>query len=119
MCNSFLFSRHRIHDLSVPADDFLIALPPVGVQAAAAVLTPVGTNHEAAPAPGSQQIERAVTEQAVEILRVRPRMAGKVLTVPVGEIGVFFICGQISQSFAVGNDIIIITPLETRKGNNI
>ena len=115
MRNSFLFSRHRIHDLSISADNLLIALPPVGVETARTVLAAVGTDHKISSAPGPQQIEGAVTEQTVEILRIRSRMAGKVFTFPVGEVGVFFVCGQAPQSFTEGGAHSIIDLFTKRK----
>lgn len=68
------------------SDDFLIALPPVGIQTAAAILLAVRTDQKAAFAPGAQQIEGTVAEETVEILRVRPWVAGEVFTIPVGKI---------------------------------
>ena len=87
----------------------------MGVQAAAAILTPVRMDHKAAPAPGPQQIEGAVAEQAVEILWVRPRMAGKIFTFPVGEVSIFFVLGQGPQSFTEGSAHSIIDLFTKRK----
>lgn len=60
-------------------------LPPVGVQTAAAVLASVREERKPPAAPLSQGIEGAIAEQAVEILRVRPRVTGEILTFPVRE----------------------------------
>lgn len=85
---SFLFAGHCFGNLAVPTDDFFIVLPSVGVQAAAAILAPIRTNYEAAATFGAQQVERTITKQTVKIIRIRPWVAGKIFTFPVGEIGI-------------------------------
>lgn len=115
MRNHFLFLGHRSLNLSVPSDNFPIAFPPVGVEAAGTVLSPVRADHKVSPALGPQQIEGTPAEQAVEILRVRSRMAGEIFTLAVGEIGAFFIRSQISQSFADVSDNSIIDLIAKRK----
>lgn len=112
ICNSFLLAGHSLHNFAISVDNLPIVLSPVGVEAAGTVLAAIRTDHKVSPAPGPQQIERTPAEQTVEILRVRPRMAGKVFTFPVGEIRAFFIRSQMSQSFEYENDNSIINMLE-------
>ena len=119
MRNHFLLPGHRFLNLTVPVDNLPIVLPPVGVEAAGTVLAAIRMNHKVSPAPGAQQIERTPAEQTVEILRVRPRMAGKVFTFLVGEIRAFFIHNQISPSFVETSNISIIDLCEKRKTKNI
>lgn len=88
---SFLFAGHCFGDLAVAADDFLIVLPPVGVQAAAAILAAIRTNYEAAATFGAQQVERTITKQTVKIIRISPWVAGEKLAFPVGEIGILLL----------------------------
>ena len=48
--------------------------------APAAILNPVWQIDKAPPAPVAQRVQRAITEQAVEILPVHTSMARKILT---------------------------------------
>ena len=58
----------------------------VGYQAVTAVLDPIFHIAEISSAAVPQRIQRTVTKQAAEVLRVSPCMAGEILTFPVLEI---------------------------------
>ena len=57
----------------------------MGAQAPGAILDAGLGINKAAAAVFPQGIQRAVTEDAAEFLRIRPRMAGKIFTFPVLE----------------------------------
>ena len=79
---------HHLHNVTVALHDLLVVFPFVRKEALAAVLDPVCTPGEVASAGAAKDIERAVAEKAVEIVRVCSGMAGKVLACPVGKIGI-------------------------------
>ena len=86
-----ILSGHGLGYLPVAPDDLPVAIPPVGVYAAGAVLTPVGTVDKISAAFWPEKIEGAVAEKAVEIVLISSLVAGKMLTLPVGKIGALLI----------------------------
>ena len=60
----------------------------MGKKAVTAILDPVLQPAEVSAAFFSKQVERAVAEQAVEIVRVGPWVTGKILAVTIGKKGV-------------------------------
>ncbi len=83
---------HDFQKLPVAADNLGIVLRDVGKEAMGAVLDAVPGIGEVAPALAAQGIERTVAEQAVEALRVRVGVTGKVLAFLVavkGKVGAF------------------------------
>ena len=73
------------------ADDVLVMFFLMGIETIGAVLASVGEIHKLTAARRPQRIERAVAEQAVEVLRVCTGMTGKVFTCPVRKIGILFV----------------------------
>ena len=87
------FSRrgHEGQKLLIPAQNGVIALPKVGIDAAAAILAAVFQIGELPAAAIPQHIERTEAEQAVEVVRVCPLVAGEVFTGMVGEVSVVMV----------------------------
>ena len=82
MKKSRLFFSHFHNELQL-FTNFGVILPAVGPQAVGAILDPIRRICEAAATVLPQRIQWAVTKQTAEFLRVRSRVAGKVLTIPV------------------------------------
>ena len=76
--------------LSVFSGDISVIFPSVGNQAARAVLDPVFCITEIPAAFLSQRVQRTVAEQAVEVLRIRALMTGKIFTFFMAEKRVLF-----------------------------
>lgn len=83
--DSRIFSFCQFRDFRKPLDDQFIIFRNVRHQASGAVLDAVFQIAEISTAALPEGVKRAVTEQTVEMLRVRSRMAGKELTFPVAE----------------------------------
>ena len=97
-----------MHDgkyLFVPGDNSSVILPMMGERAAGAYLSAIGMIDKIPAAPIAQNIERAVAEQAVKVLRVCPLVAGEILARPVGE-KLTVLCGHGSSN--VDKDIFMI-----------
>ena len=77
---SFPLFFHHLRKLSVFSGDISVIFPSVGNQAARAVLDPVFCITEIPAAFLSQRVQRTVAEQAVEVLRIRALMTGKIFT---------------------------------------
>ena len=63
---------------------------PVRIETQTAVFIAVWQVHKRTAAAVSQNVQRAIAEQAVEIIRISLWMAGKVFTLPVAEIRKMF-----------------------------
>ena len=84
-------------DLTKLGDYIAVAVSAVGGQTGAAILCSVGQPLAVAAAGRAQGIQRAVAEQAVEILRLFSFVTGEKLTIPVlkkGIFAVFWLHGQ-------------------------
>ena len=79
---------HSGEDFSVTVCDHLIVLWHMRVQAFAAVLYAVLRVDEVAAAAVTQHIQRAIAEQAVEIVGVGLRMAGEIFAFSIAEEGI-------------------------------
>ena len=87
------FSRrgHQGQKLLIPSQNGVIALPKVGIDAAAAILAAVFQIGELPAAAVPQHIERTKAEQAIEVVRVSPLVAGEVFTGTIGEVSVVMV----------------------------
>ena len=94
----------QLHQLRVLGYDVAVAAAAMGQQAVGAVLDTVFQIPEIAAAFAAQRIQRAVAEQAVEVLRMVRLMAGKKLARPVLGKGV----GALLRLLAV--NIVHFTP---------
>lgn len=83
---------HGFGDVLPAGGNLRVVLAEMREQAVRAVLDAALVIAEISAAAGSQRIKRAPAEEAVEILRVCARVAGKEFTFPVGEILIIF-CG--------------------------
>ena len=77
-------------DFSVPFHDRVVVSAAVRVQAAAAVFVPVFKIFEISAASVAEHVERAVAEQAVEVIFVGPCVARIEFAFAMGEVFVFF-----------------------------
>lgn len=87
----FFRRGHEGQKLLIPAQNGVIALPKVGIDAAAAILAAVFQIGELPAAAIPQHIERTKAEQAVEVVRVCPLVAGEVFTGTIGEVSVVMV----------------------------
>lgn len=87
---SFPLFFHHLRKLSVFSGDISVIFPSVGNQAARAVLDSVFCITEIPAAFLSQRVQRTVAEQAVEVLRIRALMTGKIFTFFMAEKRVLF-----------------------------
>ena len=87
---SFPLFFHHLRKLSVFSGDISVIFPSVGNLAARAVLDPVFCIAEIPAAFLSQRVQRTVAEQAVEVLRIRALMTGKIFTFFMTEKRVLF-----------------------------
>jgi len=78
----------KLQKLGHFCQDGIVVFGPVGLEAAGTVLDSGFRIGEAAAAPVSQGVEGAVAKEAIEILRVRGLVAGKILALPVLKIAV-------------------------------
>ena len=63
--------------------DFSIIFPAVGTETVGAVFDAIGQIAETAATAIPQSVQRTVTKQTVEGIRIRPRMTGEIFTFPV------------------------------------
>mgnify|MGYP004533111461 CR=1 FL=1 len=105
---SILF--RQLHQLRVLGYDVAVAAAAMGQQTTGAVLDAVFQIPEIAAAFAAQRIQRAVAEQAVEVLRMVRLMAGKKLARPVLGEGV----GALLRLLAV-NIVHFTPPLSQRR----
>ena len=94
----------QLHQLRVLGYDVAVAAAAMGQQATGAVLDAVFQIPEIAAAFAAQRIQRAVAEQAVEVLRMVRLMAGEELARPVLGEGV----SALLRLFAV--NVVHFTP---------
>ena len=78
-----LIGAGEIRQIHKPRGNVIQAVSAMGNQTITAILDIPRTVYTVPPALFAQSVKRAVTEQAVEILRVLRFMAGKILTFPV------------------------------------
>lgn len=72
----------------------------VRVQTETAIFVPVWQVHKRTPAAVSQNVQRAIAEQAIEIVRIGFWVTGKVFTIPVAEIREMFSVEIFFHSFS-------------------
>ena len=72
----------------------------VRVQTETAIFVPVWQVHKRTPAAVSQNVQRAIAEQAIEIVRIGFWVTGKVFTIPVAEIREMFSVKIFFHSFS-------------------
>ena len=87
----FFRRGHQGQKLLIPGQNSVIVLPQVGIDAAAAILAAVFQIGELSAAAIPQHIEGTEAEQAVEVVRVCPFVAGEVFTGTIGEVSVVMV----------------------------
>lgn len=86
-CLGIIFPNH-IHDLAVPTGNICVILSQMGCNTSGTVLHPILGVPETSAALLTESIEGTVAKQAIEVLRVLGRMAGKIFAERILKKGV-------------------------------